>query len=493
MSIRLKLGITYIICVLLSAGVIVFAIFAGAGSYFQRAASVIIEDSSVEDVITEAIDILADLRQQEQYKPEALIDSDYQKTINDRLSVFNSGLVVLYQGQYSSPMDIPLDRAEFILKPIEPEIGHGPRFRKDNNNSFSINDKNYIYFNYYFNINDEEVIYFVVMDITEINDFNTTIRRGVGGAILALILLMSLPLVLLIQFLIIKPLKSLEKGAYEIRKGNLDYQVKSGRKDEVDRAIISYEKMRKELKKSIEKQVKYENNRKELISSISHDLKTPMTSIKGYVEGILDGVANTDEKRDRYLRVIHQKSLDMDKLIDDLFTFSKLDLNKLPFEFVKVDMEEFIRDYTEQIKMEYSAQANIHLTYTSISDSRPVVKMDIMQIRRVLQNLIQNAVKYNTSDYKDIEITLKNTKEQVMFTIKDNGIGMTEDELKQAFDMFYRSDDSRNTKTGGSGLGLAIVKHIIDEHNGHIIAKSNIDHGTTITVELNKEASDGRE
>jgi histidine kinase len=329
------------------------------------------------------------------------------------------------------------------------------------------------------------------MDVTEVVDFNAEVRRGIGVAILLLIVLMTLPLILLTQKSIIKPLKELDKGAQEIGQGNLEFKLYSKSNDEMGKVIRSYERMRQELKASIDRQVQYENNRKELISSISHDLKTPMTSIKGYVEGILDGVANTPEKQERYLKVIHQKSLDMDRMIDDLFTFSKLDLKKLPFEFTYINMERFIRDYVQEAAIEYSEVGKVELTYTNNSATSPVANIDALQIRRVLQNLVQNSFYYNDSAQKKVEIILENNDDTISIAVKDNGIGMVEEELKQVFTIFYRTDMSRNTKTGGSGLGLAIVKQIIDGHHGKIKAASSKGRGTKITMIFNKEKMDG--
>ncbi len=496
MSIRLKLLITYILCVLLSAGVLVVSIFIGAGKFITQVSDIILNEHAPDEIFVDLIDTMGDIKQVEKYEPENLINIEFIEDIDTRLAAINSSLVVVYEDQFYMVDEFPEETLRDKLFPRNLEVDsngetkegfHGRTHSSDENGRIVINDRTYIFIDFSFNLDEKKISYYVLTDISELENFNDQVKKGVGAAILILILILTLPLIILIQKTIIKPLKQLDKGAKQIGKGNLDFKLNSRSKDEMGAVIRSYERMRQELKKSIERQVQYEDNRKELISSISHDLKTPMTSIKGYVEGILDGVANTPEKQERYLRVVHQKSLDMDRMIDDLFTFSKLDLKKLPFEFTYVNMELLIRDYVQEVAMEYNGMGNISMVYKNLSDKVPLVKIDILQIRRVLQNLIQNAFKYNESDEKKVDIILENDIKTIKLSVKDNGIGMEEDELKQAFDIFYRSDASRNTRTGGSGLGLAIVKHIIDEHKGEIEAISAKGEGTKITIQLHKE------
>ena len=383
MSIRLKLLITYVLCVLLSAGVLVLSIFAGVGRFAKQISDIVLDESTPDQVFVEVMDVMAEIKHAEKYEPETLIDVEFIEAIDKRLSAISSSLVVVYKDDWIVVDDYPED---LLRRNLYPSDNH--------EEGFVMNGYHYVFTNFTFTIDQEPVLYYVLMDVTEVVDFNAEVRRGIGVAILLLIVLMTLPLILLTQKSIIKPLKELDKGAQEIGQGNLEFKLYSKSNDEMGKVIRSYERMRQELKASIDRQVRYENNRKELISSISHDLKTPMTSIKGYVEGILDGVANTPEKQERYLKVIHQKSLDMDRMIDDLFTFSKLDLKKLPFEFTYINMERFIRDYVQEAAIEYSEVGKVELTYTNNSATSPVANIDALQIRRVLQNLVQNSFYY---------------------------------------------------------------------------------------------------
>lgn len=500
MSIRLKLILTYILTVIVSVFIVVFILITMMGRLITGAVDMIVEDSSVEVIATEFIDILVELRHAQKYDEAELEDPAFIQQIDDRLEFFNSGLVVFANDSYINVSDYPSTK-EFYSHLVKVDH-YKNRTSEDEPLAFDYDSKSYFYFsvdysgndnesiiandNESINANDNEVVYFF---IKEINKKETLATRNLSGIVLffaILVTLLLMPVILIIQKDIIRPLKELERGAKHITDGDLEYKMKIKSYNEVGNVVFAYEKMRQELKKSIQRQIQIENNRKELISSISHDLKTPITSIKGYVEGILDGVANTEEKKQRYLDVIHQKSLDMDRLIDDLFLFSKLDLHKMPFEFEAVNMAPWTKEIVEQVALDHRELATVEFEYENLSDSLPVISMDPIQIKRVIQNLVQNSVKYNHSDDKLVTVKILNTGEQVTLSVKDNGIGMNEEELQHAFDMFYRSDASRNTNTGGSGLGLAIVKQIVIEHGGTIHAKSQPQVGTTIQMVFNK-------
>jgi signal transduction histidine kinase len=288
--------------------------------------------------------------------------------------------------------------------------------------------------------------------------------------------------------MIIKPLKKLEEGTKKIKNGDLDFNIISTSKDELGRVCNSFEKMRVELKSSIEKQVQYEENRKELISNISHDLKTPITAIKGYSQGIIDGVANTEEKRDRYLQVIYAKSKDMDRLIDQLFLFSKLDLNRLPFEMKVVAAKPYFDHFIEDIEVELQVMG-IHLSYKNQIDEETKIIVDEQNLKRALTNIVQNSVKYMKKDHKKIDIHIEEIGDTIEVCIRDNGIGIKANEIEFIFDKFYRCDKSRNSEIGGSGIGLAITKQIIERHNGKIHASSEYGKYTSICFTLKKGGS----
>lgn len=484
MSIRLKLIFTYILTVAISVFIVVFLLVTMMGRVISGIVNVVVEDSSIQETATEAIDLLVEIRHMQEYDEQKLLDRDFQQQINDRLAFFKSGLIVYRQGDYINIGDFPKDE-EFYKHLIDVDTVN-LHDSSDNSLMFDYDGNNYFYFNKTYQIQDEKILYYFVTKFDKTSKVTSENIRGIVVFFMILVILLIAPIILIIQIDIIRPLKELERGAKQISDGNLDFKIQVRSLNEVGTVVYAYEKMRQELKKSIQKQIQYENNRKELISSITHDLKTPITSIKGYVEGILDGVANTEEKKERYLKVIQQKSLDMDRLIDDLFLFSKLDLNKLPFEFESISLPSFIKEVVEQMALDYKESAVIEYEYENQWEDEPIVSIDKDQIKRVLQNLVQNGVKYNKNESKQISVHVLNSKDEIILSVKDNGIGMNEDEIKHAFDMFYRSDTSRNSSTGGSGLGLAIVKHIISEHKGTIQVKSSPEKGTTIRIIFNR-------
>ncbi len=282
---------------------------------------------------------------------------------------------------------------------------------------------------------------------------------------------------------IIRPLLELRKAAKRVTEGDLDFQVKISGKDELGQLGMAFEEMRSKLQQSILVQQQYETNRKELITNISHDLKTPITAIKGYVDGILEGVADSPEKNEKYMRTIAAKAGEMDHLIDELFLYSKLDMQKLPFSFESVPILPFLNDWVEELKLDLEKQeVDLHIAMNSGEAAR--VSVDRESFKRVLGNIIQNSLKY--MDKPEKRITVHTWVEAQSFTlaIGDNGPGIPPEAAGHIFERFYRAEQSRNTNTGGSGLGLAIAKQIIEEHGGAIYADSKEGEGTVIRIVL---------
>jgi signal transduction histidine kinase len=242
--------------------------------------------------------------------------------------------------------------------------------------------------------------------------------------------------------------------------------------------------MRIILKQSSEDKIKSDMEEKELIRNISHDLKTPLTAIKGYVEGILDGIATSPERQEKYLRTIANKAGDMDKLIDELTIYSKLDTNRVPYSFEKIKLKDYFDDECEKIKLDLDAQ-DIELDYHCYAGNDVMIVADAEQLRRVVNNIVSNSVKYCSNDRKTrIGIAAYDEGEYAHIVMSDNGKGIGSSELPRIFERFYRTDASRNSKQGGSGIGLAIVKKIIEDHKGKIWAESVEGEGTTMHIYL---------
>lgn len=281
------------------------------------------------------------------------------------------------------------------------------------------------------------------------------------------------------------PLTKLQKAARNIKEGNLDFEIKSDSEDEIGQLCRDFEEMRLRLKANAEERVVYERENKELISNISHDLKTPITTIKGYVEGIMDGVADTPEKMDRYIRTIYNKANEMDLLINELTLYSKIDTNRIPYNFTTISAKEYFEDCAEDLHMELESKG-VEFEYNDDMEEDFKVIVDPEQLRRVINNIISNSLKYMDKPNGRITMELKDVGDFVQVELGDNGKGIAAKELPYIFDRFYRTDASRNSSKGGSGIGLSIVKKIVEEHGGNIWATSEEGEGTTMYFVVRK-------
>lgn len=284
---------------------------------------------------------------------------------------------------------------------------------------------------------------------------------------------------------IIIPIRKLSLAAKKISEGDLGFSVQSNNKDELGELSNTFESMRIKLKEAKEAQIQYEQNRQELIASISHDLKTPLTSIKGYIKGIQDGVANTPEKLERYMDTIYKTANDMDGLIDELFLYSRLDLQRVPFHFEKVDLFAFFTDFVDELAFNLEKEQGT-ATFLAHKEDSYTVEADREKLKRVVTNIIQNSMKYMDKNHKKIQVRLLSLSNEVIVEITDNGSGIRKEDIPYIFESFYRTDASRNSSTGGSGLGLSIVKRIIDKHGGTVWADSILGEGTSIYFKLKK-------
>lgn len=284
---------------------------------------------------------------------------------------------------------------------------------------------------------------------------------------------------------IIKPLKQLRAATKKIKNGNLDFKLETGNADEFGELCRDFDDMRVRLKETSEEIIRNDQKTKELISNISHDLKTPITAIKGYVEGIMDGVANTPDKQQRYIKTIYTKANDMERLIGELTMFSQLDSNRVPYNFAKVNLAEFFSDCAEELNIELDSK-NIKLTYQNFTDHSIVIIADVEQLRRVINNVISNSLKYMDKEHGEIKIYILEEGDFVHIQMEDNGKGIETKNIPYIFDRFYRTDSSRNSSTGGSGIGLSIVKAIIQAHGGQVWATSQLGVGTTIHFVIRK-------
>lgn len=485
MSIRVKIILTYAILVIISALVLIFSGIALITGLVVKSAETVMVENDIPVIITEVIDLLAEIKQANDYEPEKLTAQSYIKELSERTDFYNGGIIVRHGENVYNFSELP-ESPSFYSQLTKTDDDMDFEHKEEHNieNVVTYDDEKYFYIDFTFEIDDEDVTYFFLVNITAPESVASSSKGVFIRVLLVLLLIIMTPLFVILTNDIIKPIRMLETGVRHINDGNLDFKLETNKKNELGKVVKSFDMMRDKLKKSIDKQIEFEESRKELMSNIGHDLKTPITSIKGHIEGIRDGVANTPEKMDKYLNVIYQKSEDMDQLIDDLFLFSKLDLDQMPLDMKEVIVKPFISDLVSEMRLGWENEHR-HLNLNlNIGDARILV--DQQQIKRVLVNIIQNSMNYMDKKDRIIDITVNDNDRFVQIAIADNGIGIDGDHIKNIFDRFYRIDESRNPEAGGTGLGLAIAKQIVKRHGGNILATSELNKGTKIVVELTK-------
>lgn len=314
---------------------------------------------------------------------------------------------------------------------------------------------------------------------------NRRFMTRVSWATIIILILTSTLITIWVNKDIYKPIKQLSIAMKRIAEGDFDYRLEPMKDGEIGVLYQNYEQMRLQLKENAEEKAQNEKKSKELISNISHDLKTPITSIKGYVEGIMDGVADTPEKMDKYIKTIYNKANDMDRLINELTTYSGIDSNKIPYHFHVINIAEYFEDCVEEVGLDLDSKS-ITLNYTNLAPSDTAIVADPEQLKKVINNIIGNSVKYMGHDKGEIDIRILDEGEAIRIEIEDDGKGIPAKDIGNIFERFYRTDASRNSMQGGSGIGLSIVKKIIEDHGGYVWATSKEGEGTCMHFVIRK-------
>ncbi|GHV45910.1 hypothetical protein AGMMS49546_32930 [Spirochaetia bacterium] len=242
--------------------------------------------------------------------------------------------------------------------------------------------------------------------------------------------------------------------------------------------------MKKIVRHITEEHEKYENSHKELIAGISHDLRTPLTVIKAYLEGLETGVADTPEKQKKYMDTLKAKTNDLEKLINRLFLFSKLDIGDLPMNLQIVEAGKFIQDLTDDFTEEYK-QKGVMLEIENLTNDP--VKADVLWLHNVFINVFENSAVYKNKDLGKVTMSCKKTrgingKALLEIHLQDDGPGVPPESLEKLFDVFFRSDPARNKQ--GSGLGLAISAKVLQHMGGAIRAEPAETGGLDIIISL---------
>ena len=295
-------------------------------------------------------------------------------------------------------------------------------------------------------------------------NYDTTGNIGIWLTILVTIIdIVAVVMWIWIYKRILVPLDKLQTATKKIADGDLDYQLDERDFSEIPFLFKDFERMRIKLKEDEEEKKLSEDAAKELVSNISHDLKTPLTAIRGYVEGILDGVASSPQKTRDYLNTIYNKTNDMTSLIDELLYYSQVSEKHMSYKYEKIYVKDFFDEYVKDLYLELDT-IKIKFIYIVNVGRSTVIDMDKEQIKRALNNIVSNAVKYMDKEEPEIHFRVRETIDGIDIQISDNGRGIDEKDLPHIFERFYRSDVSRNTKLGGSGIGLSIVKKVIENH-----------------------------
>lgn len=281
---------------------------------------------------------------------------------------------------------------------------------------------------------------------------------------------------------ILNPLAALQDATVEICRGNLNQPLPAAAQDEIGAVCKDFEQMRLKLLEAQQRQETYEENRKIMIAGISHDLATPLTSLKGYASGILDGIAKTEEKRRHYVEKIVQSACTLEKLVESLSVFSKLDLGQTAFCLVPVSLRDYFADYVGE-RREALAEKGLLLSLRN-TDESVTVQIDRVQFERLVDNILSNSLKYKQAEFVHVEIAVTRKGEDVVLTFADDGVGVAAEELPALFDTFYRTDAARSNVAKGSGLGLAIVRQITEAMGGRVRAERSVAGGLAIVVVL---------
>lgn len=281
---------------------------------------------------------------------------------------------------------------------------------------------------------------------------------------------------------ILRPLKELNTAMEYMRNGNLSYEFTGSADKELQELCKSFEALRLKLQTTVNENLEREQEQRMLLANISHDIKTPITSIRGYVEGILDGVADTPEKMERYLTTVRAKADAIELMADNLSLYSKLEMKRVLYHMENTDIFLFLKEVTEEFALDLQ-HSGMRLTYDIAPEAAPG-KLDKEKMRRVFANLITNAIKYKKPDCGSLCVSGKLTAHGAMISFTDEGTGIAQEDLNRVFEGFYRGDPSRNSKIEGNGLGLAICRQIVQDHGGKIWIRSEKGQGTEVILLL---------
>ncbi|MDH4619319.1 HAMP domain-containing sensor histidine kinase [Brevibacillus sp. AY1] len=276
----------------------------------------------------------------------------------------------------------------------------------------------------------------------------------------------------------IKPLEKLSMSAREMAKGDFDVKLPSSPIAEIVEVRDGFNAMVTGLKESFQKQAELENERRFMIAAVAHDLRTPLFALRGYLDGLEQGIARSPEKIDKYVAVCKEKSAQLDRLVEDLFTFSRTEYFENELNQHPVDLSQVIKQSVQSIRLQ-AQQKNISIMERAFGN-KGTIRGDAHLLERAVNNLLDNALRH-TPDGGEIVVQCDRQEDKITFTIQDTGKGFSEEELHHVFEPLYRGDVSRSRSTGGAGLGLTISQRIMRQHGGDLTASNHSDGGAVLT------------
>ncbi|MEG1144789.1 MAG: HAMP domain-containing sensor histidine kinase [Clostridium sp.] len=312
-----------------------------------------------------------------------------------------------------------------------------------------------------------------ILQLTEMNTLMTLIYVLVGMAIFSFVFFM-------LQEKSLRYIAKISSAIQNISEGDLNTTVEVLGDDEFTAMAVNLNKMAGDIRRLMDKEREAEQTKNELITNVAHDLRTPLTSVLGYLELLSGDVQLSSDMQKKYIDIAYAKSKRLEKLIEDLFGFTKMSCGKLSMHVAKVDVVKLMGQLLEEF---YPSFADKNLSYELQSNvPAKVIIADGNLLARLFDNLINNAIKYG-ADGKRVLVRIFAEESIVTISVTNYGYIIPPDELSLIFNKFYRVEQSRSTNTGGTGLGLAIARNIVDMHGGTIQVTSDLN-GTIFTVKL---------
>ncbi len=442
--------------------------------------------------------------------PEKFLNTNYTAQANKALKKQNTFLVLRKNRQdvFIGNKDL-YSQISSLPSSYNPEEKNSNMIYMDQSNSMIIRKKDF-----YFSDGSEGQLFL----IADVSHFIPRWHHSIRELLLSYLLIILITALLLIAWIyrsIVYPLNILRIATRQIGAGNLNQPIQILSTDEIGELCQDFEEMRIRLKNMIDGQIQYDEDTRTMLSSISHDLKTPLTAIRGYTEGLMDGVAQTPEMQEKYLHTIYNKAGDMTYLVEELSLFAQMEQDALTYHFTTLKVADYFADCMEDLTLDIETMG-LELSYYNNAAPDTRIYADPEQLKRVIYNIANNAGKYmdHTPSILHVRIEEEAPKspvpplyrqlnrdgsdveppaepvEYIKIQIEDEGPGIDAKDLPHIFDQFYRADASRNSSTGGSGLGLSIVKKIITDHGGKVWAESISGVGTSINFLLKKAPKD---